>query len=78
MSFLLQRRIQPRLLSRLITTSRRNSSLARFDWEDPVSAKSLLTSEELDIQETARAYCQERLLPRVLGKQYGMPFCALR
>ncbi|SPJ77039.1 probable glutaryl-CoA dehydrogenase [Fusarium torulosum] len=66
MSFLLQRRIQPRLLSRLITTSRRNSSLARFDWEDPVSAKSLLTSEELDIQETARAYCQERLLPRVL------------
>ncbi|KAH7230185.1 acyl-CoA dehydrogenase/oxidase [Fusarium redolens] len=68
MSFLLRRRVQPRNISRLFTAGRRNLSLARFDWEDPVSSKSLLTSEELDIQETARAYCQERLLPRVLGK----------
>ncbi|KAM0231201.1 hypothetical protein ACHAP5_011141 [Fusarium lateritium] len=66
MTFLLQTRVQPRIFSRLIKTGRRNISLARFDWEDPISAKSLLTSEELDIQETARAYCQERLLPRVL------------
>ncbi|EWY83143.1 glutaryl-CoA dehydrogenase [Fusarium oxysporum NRRL 32931] len=69
MSFLLRRRIQPRNTLRVITAGRRNLSLARFDWEDPVSSKSLLTSEELDIQETARAYCQERLLPRVLGKK---------
>jgi glutaryl-CoA dehydrogenase len=68
MAFLLQKRIQPRLLSALFNQGRRNHSLARFDWEDPVSTKSLLTSEELDIQETARSYCQERLLPRVLGK----------
>jgi glutaryl-CoA dehydrogenase len=68
MSFLLRRRIQPRNTLRVIAAGRRNLSLARFDWEDPVSSKSLLTSEELDIQETARAYCQERLLPRVLGK----------
>ncbi|KAL5592175.1 hypothetical protein FOVSG1_011064 [Fusarium oxysporum f. sp. vasinfectum] len=71
MSFLLRRRIQPRNTLRVIAAGRRNLSLARFDWEDPVSSKSLLTSEELDIQETARAYCQERLLPRVLGKEMG-------
>ncbi|EXM18913.1 hypothetical protein RAB80_009099 [Fusarium oxysporum f. sp. vasinfectum] len=69
MSFLLRRRVQPRNTLRVIAAGRRNLSLARFDWEDPVSSKSLLTSEELDIQETARAYCQERLLPRVLGKE---------
>ncbi|KAK2474679.1 hypothetical protein H9L39_14639 [Fusarium oxysporum f. sp. albedinis] len=69
MSFLLRRRIQPRNTLRVIAAGRRNLSLARFDWEDPVSSKNLLTSEELDIQETARAYCQERLLPRVLGKK---------
>ncbi|KAI7769432.1 hypothetical protein LZL87_012993 [Fusarium oxysporum] len=69
MSFLLRRRVQPRNTLRVNTAGRRNLSLARFDWEDPVSSKSLLTSEELDIQETARAYCQERLLPRVLGKK---------
>ncbi|EXK27715.1 glutaryl-CoA dehydrogenase [Fusarium oxysporum f. sp. melonis 26406] len=69
MSFLLRRRVQPRNTLRVIAAGRRNLSLARFDWEDPVSSKSLLTSEELDIQETARAYCQERLLPRVLGKK---------
>ncbi|KAJ4113988.1 hypothetical protein NW760_000880 [Fusarium oxysporum] len=69
MSFLLRRRVQPRNTLRVIAAGRRTLSLARFDWEDPVSSKSLLTSEELDIQETARAYCQERLLPRVLGKK---------
>ncbi|KAF4417055.1 glutaryl- dehydrogenase [Fusarium acutatum] len=69
MSFLLRRRVQSRNILRVIAAGRRNLSLARFDWEDPVSSKSLLTSEELVIQETARAYCQERLLPRVLGKK---------
>ncbi|EXA33072.1 glutaryl-CoA dehydrogenase [Fusarium oxysporum f. sp. pisi HDV247] len=69
MSFLLRRRVQPRNTLRVIAAGRRTLSLARFDWEDPVSSKNLLTSEELDIQETARAYCQERLLPRVLGKK---------
>ncbi|KAF5530236.1 glutaryl dehydrogenase [Fusarium mexicanum] len=71
MSFLLCRRVQPRSITRIMTAGHRHLSLARFDWEDPVSSKSLLTSEELDIQETTRAYCQERLLPRVLGKEMG-------
>ena len=39
-----------------------------FNWEDPLDYKSLLTEEELAIQETAEAYCQERMLPRVLRK----------
>ena len=40
----------------------------QFDWQDPLNAKSLFTEEELAISETAEAYCQERMLPRVLRK----------
>ena len=40
-----------------------------FNWEDPLGSQNLLTEEEIAIQETAEAYCQERMLPRVLGKQ---------
>ena len=39
-----------------------------FNWEDPLDSQSLLTAEEIAIQETAEAYCQERMLPRVLGQ----------
>ena len=39
---------------------------AGYLWEDPLNSQSLYTEEELAIQETARSYCQERLLPRVL------------
>ncbi|KAH7383073.1 acyl-CoA dehydrogenase/oxidase [Cadophora sp. MPI-SDFR-AT-0126] len=37
-----------------------------FNWEDPLNAASLFTEEELAISEMAEAYCQERMLPRVL------------
>ncbi|KAJ8161066.1 hypothetical protein LV155_004179 [Aspergillus fumigatus] len=37
-----------------------------FNWEDPLAASELYTDEELAIRDTARQYCQERLLPRVL------------
>ena len=40
---------------------------AAFNWEDPLGASNLFTEEELAIQETAKSYCQERMLPRVLG-----------
>jgi glutaryl-CoA dehydrogenase len=40
---------------------------AAFDWQDPLGAKNLFTEDELAIAETAESYCQERLLPRVLG-----------
>ncbi|KAK4457753.1 putative mitochondrial glutaryl-CoA dehydrogenase precursor [Cladorrhinum samala] len=42
------------------------SSAIKFDWEDPLGSKNLLTEEELAISETAERYCQERLAPRVL------------
>ncbi|KAI9676835.1 MAG: hypothetical protein M1817_006674 [Caeruleum heppii] len=37
-----------------------------FKWDDPLNHSNLFTEEEVAIQETAHAYCQERLLPRVL------------
>lgn len=39
---------------------------AAFNWEDPLGAANLYTEEEQAVQETARAYCQEKMLPRVL------------
>ena len=39
---------------------------ARFNWADPFLLDQQLTDEERMIRETARAYCQERLAPRVL------------
>lgn len=41
---------------------------AKFDWQDPLNLNNLLTEEEQAISETARSYCQERMLPRVLGR----------
>ena len=38
-----------------------------FDWKDPLRAANNFTEEELQISETAEAYCQERMAPRVLG-----------
>ncbi len=39
---------------------------ATFRWEDPLELDGLLTEEERLVQDTARSYAQERLLPRVL------------
>jgi glutaryl-CoA dehydrogenase len=46
---------------------RRHASSAVFNWEDPLAAAELYTEEELAIQDTARQYCQDKLMPRVLG-----------
>lgn len=45
---------------------RRYASSAGFNWEDPLLSSELYTEEELAVQDTARQYCQERLLPRIL------------
>ncbi|KAJ3877928.1 acyl-CoA dehydrogenase domain-containing protein [Lentinula edodes] len=42
------------------------SKFAKFDWEDPLNMDSLLTEEEKAIRDSANAYCQEKLMPRVL------------
>ena len=37
-----------------------------FDWADPLLLEEALTEEERMVRDSARAYCQEQLLPRVL------------
>ena len=39
---------------------------ARFQWDDPLQIDSLLSDEERMIRDTARAYAQERLAPRIV------------
>eukprot|EP00457_Paulinella_chromatophora_P008840 gb/GEZN01008889.1/.p1 GENE.gb/GEZN01008889.1/~~gb/GEZN01008889.1/.p1 ORF type:complete len:426 (+),score=46.43 gb/GEZN01008889.1/:3-1280(+) len=41
-------------------------SLSKFSWEDPLNLESGLTEEEVMIRDTARAYCQEKLMPRIV------------
>jgi glutaryl-CoA dehydrogenase len=38
----------------------------RFDWQDPFLIEQELTDEERLIRDTARAYAQEKLMPRIL------------
>ncbi|KAJ3839612.1 glutaryl-CoA dehydrogenase [Lentinula raphanica] len=53
------------LISRCASTTS-GSKFAKFNWEDPLNMESLLTEEEKAIRESANAYCQEKLAPRVL------------
>ena len=41
------------------------SASTRFSWEDPFNLDSQLTDDERAVRDAARAYSQERLLPRV-------------
>ncbi|KAL4071287.1 acyl-CoA dehydrogenase NM domain-like protein [Scleroderma yunnanense] len=47
-------------------TTRPRSDYAQYIPRDPLNFDSLLSEEETAIRDTARAYCQEHLLPRVL------------
>ncbi|KAJ7594926.1 acyl-CoA dehydrogenase domain-containing protein [Mycena floridula] len=60
----LSRRLPLACIGRSTSTS--SSKFAKFNWEDPLNLERLLTEEEISIRDTAREYCQERLLPRVL------------
>ena len=40
---------------------------ASFNWEDPLLLDSQLTDEERMVRDAARAYCQDKLLPRVVN-----------
>lgn len=40
--------------------------LSRFNWEDPFRLEDQLTEDERMIRNSARAYCQEKLQPRIL------------
>lgn len=61
--------VHPRLIGR-----RYASTPTTFDWKDPLGSNNLYTEEELAIAETAESYCQERMLPRVLGVRAFIPF----
>ena len=37
-----------------------------FNWEDPMALDGLLTEEERMVQETARQYAQDKLMPRIV------------
>src|SRR6476620_7636728 len=39
---------------------------AAFNWEDPFLLEDQFTEDERAIRDTARAYAQEKLLPRVI------------
>jgi glutaryl-CoA dehydrogenase len=39
---------------------------ARFDWADPLLLEHELSEDERMVRDSARAYCQEKLFPRVL------------
>ena len=39
---------------------------ARFNWSDPLLLEQQLTHEERMVRDTARAYCKDHLVPRVL------------
>jgi glutaryl-CoA dehydrogenase len=47
-------------------TATSSAKLAKFDWQDPLGLKDELQEDEILIQEAARSYCQERLMPRIL------------
>ena len=38
---------------------------AQFQWEDPLLLSEQLSEDERMVMDAARAYCQERLAPRV-------------
>ncbi len=41
-------------------------SYASFNWEDPLCLADSLSDEEILVTDSARAYCQDKLMPRVL------------
>ena len=43
-----------------------SNKYGKFQWDDPLLLENQLTDEERAIRDTARAYCQEKLMPRIL------------
>ena len=73
MSRHLCRHVGGQLMRQNFTAARRaysSPAATTFNWQDPLSAKSLLTEDEIAISETAERYCQEQLLPRLEGAYF--------
>ncbi|RUO26765.1 acyl-CoA dehydrogenase [Aliidiomarina minuta] len=43
-----------------------SSKAATFNWQDPFVLEQMLSDDERMIEDTARAYCQDKLQPRIL------------
>jgi glutaryl-CoA dehydrogenase len=50
----------------VITPVSKKRSLAKFTWEDPLLFEEQLSEDERMIRDAARAYAQEKLMPRIL------------
>jgi glutaryl-CoA dehydrogenase len=48
-----------------MTSKSKSGASPPFDWADPFGLDEQLTDEERMVRDTAEAYAQERLLPRV-------------
>src|SRR4051812_14661059 len=53
-------------MGRIIIMAGNQQELAKLKWEDPLLLDELLTDDERMIRDTARAYAQDKLLPRVI------------
>src|SRR5919107_375056 len=53
-------------MGRTIIMAGAQQELAKLKWEDPLLIDDLLTDDERMIRDTARAYAQDKLLPRVI------------
>jgi glutaryl-CoA dehydrogenase len=47
-------------------TAAHPTTKAAFQWDDPLLLEDLLSDEERMVRDAARAYCQEKLMPRVV------------
>ena len=50
----------------VVTPVIKKSSQAPFTWDDPLLLDESLTEDERMIRDSARAFCQEKLMPRIL------------
>jgi glutaryl-CoA dehydrogenase len=51
---------------KIMQTPLKPRSTPAFQWDDPFLLEDQLTEDERAIRDAARAYCQERLMPRIL------------
>ncbi|XP_045447983.1 glutaryl-CoA dehydrogenase, mitochondrial [Melitaea cinxia] len=49
-----------------LSTTCSNNTKVTFNWEDPLNLDRLLHDDEKAVRDSLRAYCQEKLMPRVV------------
>ncbi|KAI8137902.1 glutaryl-CoA dehydrogenase [Fennellomyces sp. T-0311] len=65
-AFATQRRLARAFSNSAAMRGALSNTYVKYDWEDPLNLESLLTDEERLMRDTARNYCQEKLLPRAV------------